>query len=428
MVISAIDGMAGVGKTALAVHAAYRLADAFPDGHLFVDLHGHTKGVPPREPAAALGTLLQALGMPAPQIPADLEACAALYRDRLAGSRTLIVLDNALDEAQVRPLLPGAPGCLVLITSRRRLKGLHDAQVVALDVLPERDAVGLLRTLISSVDATADEPTLTEIAELCGRLPLALRIVGALLRHRPAWTAHYLAGLLRDERGRLATLADGDHDLAVVLDVSYLGLGEQHRRLLRRLALLPGPDFDAFTAAALLGSDYVAAARQLEDLVDHSLLIAYLPGRYRLHDLIRAYARGLSEADPEPERADALDRLLHYYAHTALRASVPIARHPRPGRRDPRRSTPPPCPTPTRPARGCAPSARTSRRRIRSPGPWASIATPSPWPPEWPRSCRPTALSPVPWTCTRPPSKPPSAGAGPPRTPPRSVSWAACAG
>lgn len=338
VVISAIDGMAGVGKTALAVHAAYRLADAFPDGHLFVDLHGYTKGFPPREPAAALGSLLQALGVPAPQIPRDLEECAALYRHRLAGTRTLIVLDNALEEAQVRPLLPGAPGCLVLITSRRRLKGLHDAHVVALDVLPEADAVALLRMLISPADAAADEPALAEIVEFCGRLPLALRIVGALLRHRPAWTARYLAGLLRDEGRRLATLADGDHDLAALLDLSYLGLGERHRALFRRLSLLPGQDFDAFAAAALVDADPVTAAGQLEDLVDHSLLIAHLPGRYRLHDLIRTYARTLSDSDPgpdgdpdaEPERDAALDRLLHYYAHTAERASVPIARYPRP--------------------------------------------------------------------------------------------------
>ena len=337
VVISAIDGMAGVGKTALAVHAAYRLAAAFRDGHLFVDLHGYTKGFPPREPAAALASLLQALGVPAPQIPRDLEARAALYRHRLAGTRTLILLDNALDEAQVRPLLPGAPGCLVLITSRRRLKGLHDAHVVALDVLPEPDAVALLRTLISPASAAADEPALTEIVELCGRLPLALRIVGALLRHRPAWTAGYLAGLLRDEHRRLAVLADGDHDLAAVLDLSYLGLSARHRGLFRRLALLPGQDFDAYTAAALVESDPATAAGLLEDLVDHSLLIAHLPGRYRLHDLIRTYARTLSDGDPEPERDAALDRLLHYYAHTAQRASVPIARYPRP---DPAGSAP----------------------------------------------------------------------------------------
>ncbi|HEU5353248.1 MAG TPA: tetratricopeptide repeat protein [Actinocrinis sp.] len=330
VVISAIDGMAGVGKTALAVHAAYRLAESFPDGHLFVDLHGYTKGFPPRQPAAALGSLLQGLGVPAPQIPRDLEECAALYRHRLAGTRTLIVLDNALNEAQVRPLVPGAPGCLVLITSRRRLKGLHDAHVVALDVLPETDALALLRTLISPLDSAADEPALAEIVELCGRLPLALRIVGALLRHRPAWSARYLADLLRDEHRRLATLADGDHDLRAVLDLSYLGLGERHRLLLRRLALLPGPDLDAFAVAALLGSDPVAAAGQLEDLVDHSLLIAHAPGRYRLHDLIRAYARALSDGDARAEREAAVDRLLHYYAHTAQSASVPLACYPRP--------------------------------------------------------------------------------------------------
>jgi len=330
MVISAINGMAGVGKTALAVHAAHRLAKMFPDGQLFLDLHGHAKGYPPRKPDEALGALLRAQGVPAGQIPAQPEECATLFRQRLAGTRTLILLDNALNEAQVRPLLPGTPGCLVMITSRRRLKGLHDAHVVALDVLSEADALTLLHTVTAPTHAAASDAALAEIAGLCGRLPLALRIAGALLRHRPAWTPTYLAGLLQDEHERLAALADGDHDLRAVFALSYTGLDEPQRLLFRRLALVPGPELEAFAAAALLDAAPAAATRLLESLVDHNLLVEHAPGRYRLHDLIRAYARNLADSDPQPHRDSARDRLLAYYAHTAQRASVLIARYPRP--------------------------------------------------------------------------------------------------
>jgi DNA-binding SARP family transcriptional activator len=329
VVISAIDGMAGIGKTALAVQAAHRLAGKFPDGQLFTDLHGYTQGYPPSEPGEALRSLLRVLGVPAARIPDQTEERAALYRQLLAGTQTLILLDNALDEAQVRPLLPAAAGCLVIITSRRRLRGLHDANVVALDVLPEADALTLLRTLIAPAEAAA-EADLNEVAGLCGRLPLALRIAGALLRHRPAWTPGYLAGLLRDEHHRLAALTDAEHDISALFDLSYHGLAERQRRLFRRLALVPGPEFDAFAAAALLDADLAAAAGLLEDLVDHNLLIEHAPGRYRLHDLIRTRARTLADGDPRPDRDDALDRLLRYYAYTAQRSSAFIAPYPRP--------------------------------------------------------------------------------------------------
>jgi DNA-binding SARP family transcriptional activator len=328
--ISAIDGMAGIGKTALALHAAHRLAGKFPNGQLFLDLHGHTQGYPPREPGEALGSLLRSLGVRAGQIPAEPEERAALYRQRLAGTQTLVVLDNAFDEAQVRPLLPGAPGCLVLITSRRRLKGLHDAHVVALDVLSEAAGIALLRTAIAPAHATDPDSELAEIARLCGQLPLALRIAGALLRHRPAWTLGYLAGLLRDERERLAVLADGYHDLRAVFDLSYAGLGERQRLLFRRLALVLGPEFDAFAVAALLDTDRLAAAGLLEDLVDHNLLVEHAAGRYRLHDLIRAHARMLADGDQLPDRDAAAVRQLGYYAYTAQRATTLIARYPRP--------------------------------------------------------------------------------------------------
>ena len=331
VVISAIDGMAGIGKTALAVHAAHRVADLFEGGQLFVDLHGYTMGHPPREPGQALQALLRALGVPPNQIPEDTEECSALYRQRLTGTGTLIVLDNALNEAQVRPLLPSDPGCLVLITSRRRLKGLDDARSLSLDLLPPADAAALLRAVAGAGRIAADDPLLGEVAALCGHLPLALRIAGALLRHRPAWSLGHLAALLRDRRDRVSVLSDGDRDLATVFDLSHRLLDPQHRLLLCRLALAPGPDTDPYAAAALSDTDPAAAIRQLEGLVDHNLLIAHAPGRYRLHDLIRAHTATLAVSlEGASERDAALGRLLHYYAHTAQTASLLIARTPRP--------------------------------------------------------------------------------------------------
>jgi tetratricopeptide (TPR) repeat protein len=330
VVISAIDGMAGIGKTALAVHWAQTHADDFPDGQLYVDLRGYTQGQRPRTPDEALNWLLQALGMPAEQVPADGEQAAALYRQRLAGTRTLIVLDNAATEAQVRPLLPGAGSCLVLITSRRRLKGLDDARILSLDLLSVPESVELLRAVAGPDRVAADDRLSTRVAQLCGYLPLALRIAAALLRHRPAWTLEHLAGLLADRHQRVQALSDGERDLAAVFDLSYRSLDEPHRVLFRRLGLIPGPDLDSYAAAALVEVDPTAATGLLEDLVDHNLLLCHAPGRYRLHDLIRAHARTLASADPAPGRDAAVDRLLHYYAHTAHSASTPVARCARP--------------------------------------------------------------------------------------------------
>ncbi|HEX5120255.1 MAG TPA: tetratricopeptide repeat protein [Pseudonocardiaceae bacterium] len=322
VVISAIDGMAGVGKTALAVHTAHRLAGRFPDGQLFVDLHGYTEGCQPRTSGEALDRLLCALGVPPERIPHDVEDRAALYRQRLADTRTLIVLDNATDEAQVRPLLPGGSGCLVLVTSRRRLKGL-DSRTLSLDVLPSSDALALVEAVTGR-----ELPELAEITELCGRLPLALRIAAALLRHRPAWSAALLAGLLRDQHQRVSTLSDGERDLGAVFALSYRSLDDARQRFFRLLGLIPGPDTDAHAAAALAGTDQDTAARELEGLVDHNLLIPHAPGRYRMHDLIRLHARALAHDDPD--RDAALERLLDHYQHTANRADSLVTRFPGP--------------------------------------------------------------------------------------------------
>ena len=332
VVISAIDGMGGVGKTALAVRAAHRLASRFPDGQLFLDLYGFTQGAVPRDPGDALAALLAALGIPPQQIPAELGARAAFYRDRLAGTRTLIVLDNAVDEAQVAPLLPASESCLVLVTSRKRFKALDDALPLPLDVLAPGEAVTLLRKAARLGEDPGNEALLEQAAELCGRLPLALLIAGALLRTGgKAWNLSVLIERLtvRPSGHELAGFTDDTRSVQAVFDLSYQHLPEDLRRLFRLIGLLPGPEFDAYAAAALLESDPETAGRSLQRLVDHSLLTSISPGRYRPHDLIRAHARTLAALDPEPERQAALDRLLHYYAHTAQRASQPIARFPR---------------------------------------------------------------------------------------------------
>jgi DNA-binding SARP family transcriptional activator len=315
----AIDGMAGVGKTALAVEAAHRLARKFPSGQLFADLRGYTQGCEPRAAGEVLGWFLRALGVR--QIPEETDERAALFRHCLAGRRTLIVLDNAVSEAQVRPLLPGGAGCLVLITSRRRLKGLDDAQILALDVLPQADSVTLLRAVAGPERAAAD-PLLAEVAGLCGGLPLALRVAAALLRHRPAWTLEHLAGLLRDQQDRIGALSDGERDVGAVFDLSYQSLPEACRRLFCLLGLIPGPDLDAYAAAALAASTPASTTRLLEHLTDHNLVIQHAPGRYCLHDLIRLHARALAARAPASVCGVALDQLLDYYQHTAGRANA----------------------------------------------------------------------------------------------------------
>ncbi|MGH3120582.1 MAG: BTAD domain-containing putative transcriptional regulator, partial [Streptosporangiaceae bacterium] len=330
VVISAIDGMAGIGKTALAVHAAHRLAERFDGGQLFIDLHGYTQGLPPRTAEQALGVFLRALGVPPQQIPEDDEERAALYRERLAGTRTLIVLDNAFDEAQVRPLIPGGAGCLVLVTSRRKLTGLDDAHTVALDVLPQPEAVALFRAVAGPQRVEPGDPAVADIAALCGHLPLALRIAAALLRNRPSWSPAHLAGRLRAGQARLDALSGGDQDLAAVFGLSTQNLRADQLRLYRYLGLALGPETDAYAAAALLGDDPAAAERLLQDLVDDNLLAEPAAGRYRMHDLIRAHTRTLAGQDPEGDRRAALGRLLDYYQDAAARANARIAPGPGP--------------------------------------------------------------------------------------------------
>jgi DNA-binding SARP family transcriptional activator/Tfp pilus assembly protein PilF len=315
LVISAIDGMAGVGKTTLAVHAANRLADRFTDGQLFVDLHGFTQGVPPVDPTDALDRMLRSLGVPGEQIPQDRDARAALYRTRLAGRSMLIVLDNAATEAQVRPLLPGAGGCLVLVTSRAKLAGLADAEPLSLDVLPPDDALVLFRRA-AGAQRVADQPpqVLAEIVRLCGHLPLAIRVAAARLRTRSNWTAARLAERLRDHQHRLAELSVGGLSVTAAIDLSYRQLPEDGQRMYRLLGLHPGPDFDLHAAAVLAGVSTRDADRVLDGLVDTHLLQESGAGRYHFHDLLRAHAG----AAPETGSREALSRLFDHYTHLAF--------------------------------------------------------------------------------------------------------------
>jgi DNA-binding SARP family transcriptional activator/Tfp pilus assembly protein PilF len=337
LVISAIDGMAGIGKTALAVHAAHRLADRFADGQLFVDLHGFTEGVSPVDPADALDRMLRGLGTTGEQLPHDLDARAALYRTRLAGKRMLIVLDNAVSEEQVRPLLPGTPTCLVLVTSRVRL-AVTDAEPLTLGALPTAEALDLfVRT--ADLDAVPHDLLVT-IVDLCGRLPLAIRLAAARLRARQNWTAEYLADRLRDQRRRLTELSAGGRSVSAAIDLSYRHLSAPARRLYRLLSLHPGPDLDAYAAGALADLPVQQAGELLDNLIDTHLLDEPVAGRYRFHDLIRAHAASVSSVD---EQLAASTRLFDYYANAAsvaMDVAYPFDSAHRPGIRSPLRPMP----------------------------------------------------------------------------------------
>ncbi|NUW39382.1 AfsR/SARP family transcriptional regulator [Nonomuraea rhodomycinica] len=328
--VAVVSGMPGVGKSALALHWAHRMAGRFPDGQLYADLRGHRprEAVTPRE---ALDRFVRALGLPAGQVPAGQDELAAAYRTLLAGRRVLVVLDDAAGPAQVEPLLPAGEGCLVLVTSRGRLSGLalrHAVRAVGLDVLSEPEAVALLTEVIGP-RARAEPGAVAELARQCGRLPLALRIAAAHL----AGNAHRRISVYLDdlaERGRLAALrlrdafggVDDDASAAAVqatFDLSYRALGAAERTAFRRLGLAPGGGFTAGALAALLGVPPAEARARLDALLAASLVQAR-PGRaraerYHLHDLLLDYARHRAEAeDAAPVRERAVDRLLSWYA------------------------------------------------------------------------------------------------------------------
>ena len=355
--ICAIGGMAGIGKTAFAVHAAHQLAARFPDGQIFVPLYGHTPGQRPADPADALASLLLIIGLSAQQIPPGLEARMGLWRDRMAGRRFLLLLDDAVGSEQVRPLLPGTAGCLVLVTSRRHLSGLEDARAVSLGTLPPEDAAALFLRLADRPGLDPADPAVGQVTRLCGFLPLAVGLVARQLYHHPAWAPDELADSLAAARDRLQLLQAEDLSVAAAFDLSYADLAGAQRQLFRRLGLHPGPDIDAYAAAALDGTDLAAARRGLAALYDQYLLTEPARGRYRFHDLIREHARTLAARDDPPgDRDRAIGRLLDYYQAAAAAADLRLTRYTRPAGR-PASPAPAVSPDPAHPAAAAEPAA-----------------------------------------------------------------------
>jgi tetratricopeptide (TPR) repeat protein/transcriptional regulator with XRE-family HTH domain len=325
--IHAISGMPGVGKTALALHAAHVLKDRFPDRQLFLSLHAHTPGQHPVTPEAALAGLLTAVGVDARYLPADLDGRAALWRDRMAGQQALLVLDNAASSAQVTPLLPGGEGCLVLVTSRRHLADLPGpATPVLLGTLSPQEAQEMFRRLAPHA-ADGSPESVAELAELAGFLPLAISLLARARAWHPSWT---LADLAAETRARMLTLAAENDSVGAAFEVSYRHLDQGRQEFFRRLGLHPGTIIDGYAAAALVGGSVEEASGQLDALHGEGLLTEAGHRRYGMHDLIRRYARDLAAADPPVTREQALERLLDYYQHAAARAKTLLARQARP--------------------------------------------------------------------------------------------------
>jgi tetratricopeptide (TPR) repeat protein/transcriptional regulator with XRE-family HTH domain len=329
--ICAIGGMAGIGKTAFAVHAAHLLAPQFPDGQIYLPLHGHTPGQNPVDPAEALSSLLLTAGVPANQIPPGLETRSRLWRDHLAGMRLLLVLDDAAGHEQVRPLLPGTAGSLVLVTSRRHLTALEDTHTINLDTLPAVEAAELLIRLAGRPGLDAGDAAVGELTRLCGYLPLAIGMLSRQLAHHPAWSCGSLAADLAAARDRLAFMHAENLSVAAAFGLSYDDLTPGQQQMFRRLGLHPGNDVEAYAAAALDGVPLAQARQHLEALYDQQLLTEPGYGRYRMHDLILEHARSLAAEDPAGDSDLALGRLLDYYLHAALAAGRKLPQKKSPG-------------------------------------------------------------------------------------------------
>jgi DNA-binding SARP family transcriptional activator len=323
VVISAIAGTAGIGKTALALNWAHQVADRFPDGQLHVNLRGFDPSSTPAAPEAAIRGFLDALGVAPQRIPPDPQAQAGLYRRLLADRRMLVVLDNARDEQQVRPLLPASPGSLVLVTSRSQLPGLavtDGARLITLGVLSHAEAVQLLTARIGHARAAAEADAVDRIATLCACLPLALAVAAARAAARPSFPLSALAAELRDGTGRMNALDAGDPAVSVraVFSWSYQQLTAEAARMFRLLGLHPGPDISVPAAASLTATEQSETRRLLGELTRLHLITEHVPGRYTFHDLLRAYAADQARAcDSEPERREAIGRALDHYLHGA---------------------------------------------------------------------------------------------------------------
>ncbi|MFE1412151.1 BTAD domain-containing putative transcriptional regulator [Streptomyces sp. NPDC058746] len=314
-----VDGTAGVGKTALVVRAARELSAHYPDGCLFVDLRAHSTGRR-QSPERALQRLLRSLGAAHGELPSDLEGLTAAWRAATSPLRLLLVLDDALDADQVRPLLPAGADSRVLVAGRHRLGDLDADRRVTLEPLASGDAVSLLAHLIGAERASREPEATDRLAGLCDGLPLALRIAGSRLQNRGTWTVGYLVGRMADDDRLLGELSVGDRSVEAAFRLSYDQLTPDQRRGFRVLGLAPTVEFDALTPAAMLGRPPHEAERVLESLVDTSLLQQPQPGRYRLHDLVRVHARRVAQAEPE-QAATARTAALGLYLHAARAAS-----------------------------------------------------------------------------------------------------------
>ncbi|MFF5225787.1 NB-ARC domain-containing protein [Dactylosporangium sp. NPDC000521] len=310
-----VDGMAGVGKTSLAVHVAHRVAGGYPDGRLLLDLRAHSDR-PPLPPHEALGRLLTHLG--AARIPDDPDDRAARWRTETAGRRLLIVLDDAADAAQVTQLLPGASASLVIVTSRRRLAGLDGVRPVSLDVLTPAESHRLITGVVGA-RAAADPAATADVADLCGHLPLALRLAAARLAHRPSWSVADLADRLRRAHPAPVGLAVDGRSPHAAFELSYRQLPPAAQRLFRLLGLHPAGELSLRAAATIAGTDTDVAEDLLAHLVDAHLLNEPVAGRFRFHDLLREYAAHLAATDPE--RDPAITRMLDFYLHTTAAAT-----------------------------------------------------------------------------------------------------------
>ncbi|NED13177.1 AfsR/SARP family transcriptional regulator [Streptomyces sp. SID9124] len=322
MAVSALAGIGGVGKTTLAVHVAHQARRHFPDGQLYVDLMG--AGARAAEPETVLGAFLRALGTADSAIPDTLDERAALYRSTLDGRRVLVLLDNAHDAAQIRPLLPGTEGCAALVTSRVRMVDLAGAHLVDLDVMSPEEALRLFTRIVGEERITSEREAALDVVAACGFLPLAIRIAASRLASRRTWTVSVLAAKLADERRRLDELQAGDLAVKATFELGYGQLEPPQARAFRLLGLADGPDISLAAAAALLDLDPHTAEDLLEALVDTSLVESAAPGRYRFHDLVRLYARSCAERDEQApgEREEALSRLLDFYLATAACVSA----------------------------------------------------------------------------------------------------------